>query len=363
MKRETVVTTSIEMPTFTAMLVFGLMIARPIIAIAEDDPRVPAKAQFEFGLEQYQNKDFLTALAAFEASYRLRKSAAALFNIAMCQNAVFRYIESYESFLLLLTENNFAKDDEMKKLAETAMLDILRKVGLVTLDGLADEAEVSVDGKVRVISGNNPVVLVEPGAHTIVVSKQGYLSKQIGVAATPGGHFSMNATLVPDPSAVNVDTALPRSLAPVPTVAPSSPPTIPASPADPSSPPPRKKALLVGGLTSTLTGVAGIGIGIAFGAVYKNSHDAALAPISKSNEAVDQQNKEDYEQYFPLASSHATDFAENEPKYRAVMTAGFAVGGTALAVGAVLLGAHARKQKEKPPGAIALSIEGVSITF
>ncbi len=355
-------------PLFLVLLIGVFLLQAFSASSSEEEQPLPAKAQFDLGLKHYQHGDTLKALSAFEASYHLRKSPTALFNIAMCQNALFRYIESYENFRLLLDEHEASLDVEMKSRAKKAMTDILGKVGLITLVGLPESARVTLDGKEQSIAADGSLP-VEPGSHTLAILTAGYPMKEIALAITQGGQSTIDASLEPEPvkpiseESPSVD-AEPAPQTPLPQLSPvssdlSTTGVLPKKAAAKS----REKGLFVSGLALSFVGLAGIGVGIGAGIDHRNRYNDVLSLIDKTNEAVDGGDHEAFDAYYREAAAEMSDFKNDEPKYRISMIAGFVAGGLFTVTGSVLLSLYTKKTHKERPVALRPAPSGVVLTF
>ena len=81
--------------------IIGLTLLSAIVTFAPASRagnRDQAKAHFKEGMAAIKGENYPAALIAFEKSYKLTPKAALLFNIAMCEKALYRYVDSITSF-------------------------------------------------------------------------------------------------------------------------------------------------------------------------------------------------------------------------------------------------------------------------
>lgn len=178
------------------------LIAAVIVAV-ESEPCIAdnsqiAKQKFEEGVKAIEKEDYPGALAAFEESYSLVPKASVLFNIGMCQKALYKYVESISSFKKYLKE--VGENAEVSK----ALNEMERLVGkLVVLDS-PNGAEVFVDDRQMGVVPLGGPLLVNPGQHALRVSKDGFQAFRQEVKVNSGGETSVKVELVPIGTRINV---------------------------------------------------------------------------------------------------------------------------------------------------------------
>ena len=148
--------------------IIGLTLLSAIVTFAHAsraDNKDQAKAHFKEGMAAIKGENYPAALIAFEKSYKLAHKAALLFNIAMCEKALYRYVDSITTFRRFLSESGDKIKPELEAQSEQAVQEMMTLIGTLKLMDAPDDAEVFVDGK---SIGKTPFkegVLLDPGQH------------------------------------------------------------------------------------------------------------------------------------------------------------------------------------------------------
>jgi hypothetical protein len=161
---------------------------------AADDTAL-AKAKFQEGMALVGQENYPAALALFEESYKLVPKAGLLYNIGMCQKALFRYVDSIATFRKYVVEAGATAKPEMKASAEQAVADMLKLVGTVAIDGAPDGSEVFVDDKPAGKTPFKEQLMVDPGGHSIRVAHDGYKPMRAEVTVPQGAAIAVSAKL------------------------------------------------------------------------------------------------------------------------------------------------------------------------
>ena len=180
-----------------------------------------ARADFERGAELYRAGDFRAALAAFEAAQARAPAPQALFNIARCQEQLGQLAEAVDSYTAYLA----AAPDAPDRAAVSARIEELRaRLPLEASLRISVEppAAVAVDGDA---AGTSPVtVRLNPGAHRIGATHEGYQPLERDVELAPGGRVLLDLSLVPlvPPAATEraPEAAVRDTIAPLPKTQP-----------------------------------------------------------------------------------------------------------------------------------------------
>jgi hypothetical protein len=149
-------------------------IALFIAANARTDDKDDAKAKFSLGMSLIKDEDFVGALQAFKESYELKPAPQALFNMGMCQKALSLYVEAIESFELYLVDEAAAKNTTKREQAQEAIAEMEKSVAKVGIQGAPDGASIKVDGRERGTSPLDQPLRLNPGTHTLLLTKPGY---------------------------------------------------------------------------------------------------------------------------------------------------------------------------------------------
>ena len=178
--------------------VIGLTLLCAIIVFApasRADKKDQAKVHFKEGMAAIKGENYPAALTAFEKSYKLAPKAALLFNIAMCEKALYRYVDSITTFRRFLSESGDKIKPELKAQSEQAVQEMLTLIGTLKLLDAPDEAEVFVDGK---SIGKTPFkegVLLDPGQHSVRVKANGFKPMTTEVTVASGAEIPLRAKL------------------------------------------------------------------------------------------------------------------------------------------------------------------------
>ena len=186
-----------------------------------DDPVLKARVLFSEGIERVRNNEWGEALASFNASAALRAHAVTTYNIGACYRATGRYSKARQAFREALGRHAGHGELPPHLLEETrrflAELDgVLGRVRLsvspasatVTVDGAPLKREV-VGPKTLLVGGVRPagqgeslprgdgVMVVDPGAHVILVSADGHEDAVVNRTVSPGDNPAITVTLEP----------------------------------------------------------------------------------------------------------------------------------------------------------------------
>ena len=175
--------------TITAILLAAL----PRLAAADDHEI--AKAKFQEGMALIKEENYPAALAAFEESYKLVPKPGLLYNIAMCQKALFRYVESIASFKRYLSAMGANIKPEMRLTVDQAISDMQKLVGTVLIDGAPDGADVFIDDRAVGATPLKEPLITDPGQHSIRVERDGFKPLRTEVTVPSGATIAVRAAL------------------------------------------------------------------------------------------------------------------------------------------------------------------------
>lgn len=174
-----------------AALLVAALVADPGLA----DDREQAKAEFNKGLEHVAAENYPAALAAFEKSYELRPKASVLFNIGMCLKALYRYVESMETFRRYLEEAGPDLKPELVQQVSSAMAEMNQLVGRLRLAGAPDGAEVRIDGRVAGEAPFDKPLPIDPGHRVIEILLPGHRTQRIEIDVESSGEAEAQVSL------------------------------------------------------------------------------------------------------------------------------------------------------------------------
>jgi len=183
-----------ETKTIAVLAAAALLLAAAPRSAAADDQEL-AKAKFQEGMALVKAENYPAALAAFEESYRILPKPGLLYNIAMCQKALFRYVDSIGSFKKYLSAMGANVKPDMKLSVDQALAEMEKLVGTILIDGAPDGAEVFVDDRPV---GRTPLpepLIEDPGQHSVRVERDGYKPLRTEVNVASGATIAVRSKL------------------------------------------------------------------------------------------------------------------------------------------------------------------------
>jgi hypothetical protein len=196
-----------------------------------DDGTAKARAAFVKGTELVAKAEWAEALASFEAAAQLKPHAIATFNIGACQRAMGQYTRARASFAQALDQNEKAGGGQLSSSLSTEAAGYVKE-----LDGLLARADVNLepatadiavdgrplavtgnaDGQPLAVAGTRPpgpaeqapakafVLVVDPGAHVIVISRKGYADSVVNQTFAPGSRKPLALLLDTLPGTIHI---------------------------------------------------------------------------------------------------------------------------------------------------------------
>ncbi len=166
---------------------------------AQAQPVDEARQQFELGVAAMQRHEWQRAFEAFEASSRLRRSAAVALNLGVVLREMRRFIEAR----VRLTEFNelaSAQQHQQHDAQVQQMLsEISRRLGRLRVVELAPPtATLTLDGRRAQLNDMGEAVL-DPGSHTARVEAAGFQPHDETIEITESTTRDLRVTLVAAP--------------------------------------------------------------------------------------------------------------------------------------------------------------------
>ena len=225
----------VSVPSVTRLLgvVAVLLVAAPAPGDqAEPDPALEeARAAFQQGIERVREAEWGEALEAFERSAALRPHAVTTSNIGSCHRAMSRYTRARAAFRDALARHaetgelpdHLVSDDrryldEIEKLLARVELTVTPADARVLVDG----APLELEGE-ELVAGTRPAgtgerlpkskmtVLLDPGAHVILVQRKGYDDAVVNRSLSPGGREPIEITLARQKARLDVTADQPEA--------------------------------------------------------------------------------------------------------------------------------------------------------
>lgn len=126
------------------------------------------RKEFEAGIEAYKQSDFQAAADHFKAAQSFRAHPVVLFNWALAEAKLGQHVTALEHFDRVLADPELPADLKPKVEEERARTE--RNVATIEVEASAG-AQVTVDG--AVVTGDPPVVRVNPGEHRVKSTQDG----------------------------------------------------------------------------------------------------------------------------------------------------------------------------------------------
>lgn len=145
-------------------------VAAPAAVRAEDDEGV---RHFRTGVRLFKDGNFSGALAEFEEAHRLRPTASALQNIALCQKALFRYSEAIATLSRMQAQYGASLSSDDAKAAADTIAELRGLVTQVTIAVDPADAIVTVDGR-PIAGGTERRVELDVGEHRLTAEAARY---------------------------------------------------------------------------------------------------------------------------------------------------------------------------------------------
>jgi tetratricopeptide (TPR) repeat protein len=175
-----------------ASLVILLTTSSVFAQAAPDTDLELAKAHYKTGELYYARGRFPDAAREFEEAYRLSHRSDLLYNMGKSYDGVGDYAKALAAYRRWLAEvpNGADRGDVTSRVSAMEGL-----VGRLELSSSVDGASITLDGAEV---GPSPIaqpIEVNPGAHQIVVSHEGYRTFRKTVVASPGKREPIRAVL------------------------------------------------------------------------------------------------------------------------------------------------------------------------
>jgi len=204
-------------------------------AFAQDDA-TRARAAFQRGVAAYKEGKFDEALAAFNEANRIKPNPVVLYNIGQAEAELGKSASAVNHFEQYLAgAKNIPGERRVEVKKEITRLSA--KVAKLVVESPVAGAKVVVDGNVVGTTPLDKTLIIDPGAHRVVVSRAGYDDFALDITAPLGETYRLSAKLVKPKTAVAaVDTEEPRRAGGGPPAVP--PPSPPVAVREPTPAPP-----------------------------------------------------------------------------------------------------------------------------
>lgn len=158
-----------------AAIVLAVLLAVASPAAAQDVPTdrmEEGRALYEAGLIAAEAERWADAERNFRRAYRLTRSAAALFNLALAHRALGQPVDAVAALDELLARSDL--ETELRERASRLRAVAAEEIAELVLIGLSNDRryEVALDQRLVADEGERPLTIaVDPGARTLVVRR------------------------------------------------------------------------------------------------------------------------------------------------------------------------------------------------
>jgi hypothetical protein len=204
-------------------LLLAALLSMPSRALADSDAVAQAKDYFKASAGAYEMGDYLAAIQALEAAYRLTPLPAIAFSLAQAERRQYfvsherahleRAIELFRTYLQQLTSGGRRADatDALAQLEPLAALNVgnpeaapapLLAKTRIMITCETPQASIALDGALGVAS---PLIAqVTAGKHQVVVSARGFFPSQRSIDAIEGEFVPLEVALHEQPASVSL---------------------------------------------------------------------------------------------------------------------------------------------------------------
>lgn len=145
----------------------------------------------------FANSDFAGALTKYRQAYEHSKDARLLYDMAICEKNLHRYARMEADLRQYEKEEGASLTPDDKQTVDEVLAAVKNMVGAVNLTAGEPDAAVQVDGD---FAGTTPLALplvLDLGAHTIRVTKEGFAPAEKTVEIEGGSALALPVTLTP----------------------------------------------------------------------------------------------------------------------------------------------------------------------
>ena len=172
----------------TAKTVFVMATASVLLvataAAAQDaplDPQKEAEKLFKEGIDAFTKDDYLAALMKFQQAYDVLPKTLLLYNIGMCQRALFDYKGAIDSLEQYLREGGDKIPADRQKDVKNLVMEMESALPKVTILVNVIGARILVDSEEIGVAPLGRFIALNPGKHVIEARKEGYDDAKMSV--------------------------------------------------------------------------------------------------------------------------------------------------------------------------------------
>lgn len=247
-------------------------LSSPAFAQSSED-KATAQSFFDRGLKLLEAKKYDEACPLLAESHRLDPAQGTLFRLATCLEGQGKIAGAWAAFIEVADAAKAGKQADRERVARQKASALAAKLAFLTVKAAEPETEIKRDGAVMSRGLRGQEIPVDPGAHKISATREGYTAFEVSVAIASGEHKTVEVPALAKVAAAPPPVAAtgPAPVAPALTTAtpPASPPSEPAPSGLTTT---RKIALASGGVG--IVGLVGAGV---FGLMARSKRDDSAA--------------------------------------------------------------------------------------
>lgn len=179
------------------VLTVAFLVIAPQRGAAETAVEATPRQMFLQGVELFGGEQYDAALELFERSYAANPVNLVLYNMAMCQRALFRYVESIDSFQRYLALGGDTIPAERQEEVQELIEEMSVQLGILHLVVEPEGASVLVDGR-AVGAEHLSRLRLRSGLHDVVVRAPGFRDLQREIRVEPQRVTEVRVQLAPE---------------------------------------------------------------------------------------------------------------------------------------------------------------------
>jgi hypothetical protein len=178
---------------------------RARLSRAQRKARSKALVLVRLGVTKLREGDYVAALELFSKAFRIYPSAKIQFNIGQTYKELGRYLDAIGAYEAYLRDTPTDTSEVLRNLARDNIRELFRKIAILRVRVSVEGARISIDGRPRGISPLTRPLRLMPGAHSMVVKKEGYVTAVVDLQLRAGKRVTRTVTLhKPRPKVVQV---------------------------------------------------------------------------------------------------------------------------------------------------------------
>jgi len=157
------------------------------------------------GVGKLREGDYVAALELFSGAFKIYPSPKIQFNIGQTYKELGRYLDAIGAYEKFLRDAPADISEALRKLAHDNVRELFLKIAILRLRVSVPGARISIDGQPRGVSPLGKPLRLMPGAHSMVVKKEGYVTAVVDLQLGAGKRITQTVVLhKPRPKVVQV---------------------------------------------------------------------------------------------------------------------------------------------------------------